>query len=317
MVLVLQNLFLLLSGFTLLVLSGDKLVETSIAIARRWNVPASVIAVTIIAAGTSAPELVTSVLAGYRGAGDISVGNVIGSNTFNILAVGGLSLILQPRGRLAGTLLSWLVLSAATVLFYISLQDLQLTRFEAFAFITSLFCFLVFSFFQDRNKDDNAEILNADNGKSFTRTLLFFILSFVGLILGAELALNGGVALGQLAGLSERVIAITIISVGTGLPELATSVAAAFRGHSEIALANVIGSNIFNTLAIPGATASFFALHINERFLDHDFLIMSAATGSIILIYLCKNPTLRRAIGVFMFAAYSAYAVHLLTDANL
>jgi cation:H+ antiporter len=308
-VLLLQNLFILGAGFTLLVLSGDKLVETSIRIARYWKVPTSVVAVTIIAAGTSAPELVTSFLAGYKGSSDISVGNVIGSNTFNILAVGGLSMIFNPRGLLSGTFVSWIVLAVATSLFYMSLTDLKIESAEATILMITLVAFIVLSFFRDRQPEETFE--NLDNN-GHLRTFIFFIFSFLGLIFGAELALKGGVALGQMAGLSERVIAITIISVGTGLPELATSIAAAFRGHSEIALANVIGSNIFNTLAIPGVTASFYMLQVDSSFIEFDFYVMAAATVSILLIYASKNPSLRRATGVLMFVGYSAYALKLI-----
>lgn len=307
----LENIFILLSGFVLLVLSGDKLVETSVIIARKWKIPTSVIAVTIIAAGTSAPELVTSFLAGFKGNSDISIGNVMGSNTFNILAVGGLSLILQPFGKTSGTLISWIILLAATVLLFFSLQDFALTSLEAYLFLGALFLFISLSFFREREQENEFENLKETR---FTRTLIFFFVSFAGLIGGAELALSGGVKLGELAGLSERVIAITIISVGTGLPELATSLAAAFRGHSDIAIANIIGSNIFNTLAIPGATASVFPLIIDEQFLSVDFYAMTGATLSIGIIYLIKHPHARRLIGFLMFLGYSSYATYLLLN---
>jgi cation:H+ antiporter len=194
-------------------------------------------------------------------------------------------------------------------LFFYAFDDLTLSRLEAGIFLGTLLAFIVFSFFRESNEENGFENLEE---KSFTRTMVFFVFSFGGLIMGAELALRGGVALGQMAGLSERVIAITIISAGTGLPELATSVAAAFRGHSEIAIANVIGSNIFNTLAIPGATASFFALQIDDQFLNLDFYVMTGATASVLLLYAFKNIYIRRALGVSMFVAYSAYALTLI-----
>ncbi|MEM7645597.1 MAG: calcium/sodium antiporter [Pseudomonadota bacterium] len=309
----LENLFFLFSGFTLLILSGDKLVETSVRIARRWKVPASVIAVTIIAAGTSAPELVTSFIAGLRGSGDIAVGNVIGSNTFNLLAVGGLSLLLQPFIETKGTLSSWLALLGASAFFFFSLFNLELTSIEALFFLLALIGFLVLSFFKERDKENTFENLES---KSFSRTIVFFLLSLAGLIFGAELALSGGVALGKMAGLSERVIAITIISVGTGLPELATSVAAAFRGHGDIAISNVIGSNIFNTLAIPGATASLFPLTVNAQFLDLDFYVMITATVSLGLVYLAGRPWMRKTLGVLMLTGYFTYTFHLIGTAS-
>jgi cation:H+ antiporter len=308
---VFSNLLILVSGFVLLVLSGDKLVETSILIARRWRVPASVIAVTIIAAGTSAPEIVTSFMAGLRGNSDISIGNVIGSNTFNILAVGGLSLILQPFGNVRGTWISWTALLMTTFLFYYALSDFELSQFESFLFLVFLTVFVVFSFF--RESDSGEGFANLPE-KSFARTLVFFLISFAGLILGAELALRGGIALGEMAGLSERVIAITIISAGTGLPELATSVAAAYRGHSDIAIANIIGSNIFNSLIIPGLTGSFFLLKVNQNLLAFDFYVMAAATVTIGILYLIRHPMVRRGVGISMLLAYSVYAIHLLIE---
>lgn len=307
----LQNLFILASGFTLLVLSGDKLVETSIGLAKRWKVPSSVVAVTIIAAGTSAPEFFTSFLAGMRGSSDISIGNVMGSNTFNILAVGGLSLLLQPTGQVSGTLFSWLMLVIGSLIFFFSFSDFELDPTEGMIFLALLATFLFLSFLRER-KNDNGDTFENLRERSFPRTVIFFILSFGGLVLGAELALKGGVALGQQAGLSERVIAITIISVGTGLPELATSLAASLRGHNDIAIANVIGSNVFNTLGIPGMTASFFALKINQSFLAFDFYVMGAATLGLGTLYLINKPFMRRGFGLLMFLAYSAYATRLI-----
>ena len=305
---IVENLFILISGFALLVLSGDKLVDTSVKIARRLKVPSSVIAVTIIAAGTSAPELVTSFIAGFKGSSDIAIGNVIGSNTFNILAVAGLSLIFQPFGRVSGTFMSWLILIAGSLLFFLSIQDFQISPSEAAVFLTGLLCFLLYSFFSVRDDEDSLEYLE---NQSFKRTLFFFFLSIGGLVAGAELALKGGVNLGQLAGLSDRIIAITIISVGTGLPELATSIAAALKGHSDMAIANVIGSNIFNTLAIPGITASFFPLMVDQQFLNFDFYMMAAATAGIATIYFFKNHRIRRLLGVVMVGVYIAYTYSL------
>ena len=310
-VVLLENLFYLLSGFTMLVLAGDKLVETAVRMARKWKVPASVVAVTIIAAGTSAPELFTSLVASFRAESDIAVGNVIGSNIFNILAVGGLSLMLQPFGSISQSLMSWLFLIAGSLVFFFSMNDLKLGQTEGIVFVGALLAFIVVSFFQEREKDSTFENLES---KSFSRTVGFFLVSLFGLIMGAELALRGGVGIGEYIGLSQRVIAITIISVGTGLPELATSVAAAYRGHSDIAIANVIGSNVFNTLAIPGTTALFFPLAVDENFLSLDFYVMSAATLFIGTLFLIKSENIRRILGGLMFLAYSGYATFILLN---
>ena len=145
-----QNILLLLSGFTLLVLAGDKLVETSAEIARRLKIPASVIAVTLIAAGTSAPELVTSFLAAYRDSSDLSMGNVIGSNILNILAIGGLSLFLHPKGQVSTSFFSWPLLILFSFLFFIFLHDLHLSKLDGVILILSFLGYLVISFIQNR-----------------------------------------------------------------------------------------------------------------------------------------------------------------------
>ncbi len=304
-----ENIFVLLSGFALLGLSGDKLVETSVRMARRWKIPTSVIAVTIISAGTSSPEFFTSFLAGLEGRNDLSVGNVIGSNIFNILVVGGISLVLQPYAKIKGTFPHWLALLVASFLFFLSLKDSHITSHEAFILLGGLGLFLLLSLLQEKEKNSGFENLEQ---VSMTRNFFFFFLSLGGLILGARLALNKGVALGMMAGLSHQVIAITILSVGTGLPELATSVAAAFRGHGDIAIANVIGSNIFNSLGILGMTAGFFPLDVTENIFNFDFYIMILATLGLVFFYGIKTPGPRRWMGKLMLVGYIFYIIKLL-----
>ena len=309
-VVLLINLVYLIAGFSLLILAGDKLVETSVRMAQRWNIPASVIAVTLIASGTSAPELVTSFLAALKESSEISIGNVIGSNIFNILAVGGLSLAFQPNGKLKGSFFSWPLLIVASFLFLILLYDLSLSRTDGILLVVGLLGFIVISLLQQ--KSEEAETEQDDKKVSTGRTFIFFLVSLCGLIFGANLALTGGVEIGRLIGLSERVIAITIISVGTGLPELATSIAASLRGHNDVAIANILGSNVFNTLAIPGITASFFTLGVSQKLLSFDMFVMLGATFLIGLVFLLKSPAMKRGLGIIFFLLYSAYALKLL-----
>ncbi len=248
-------------------------------------------------------------LAGLEGRNDLSVGNIIGSNIFNILAVGGISLILQPYARVKGTFSSWLALLVASFLLFFSLRDFHITSHEAFLLLGGLVFFILFSLFQEKEKNSGFENLET---VSMGRNFFFFFLSLGGLMFGARLALDRGVALGTMAGLSHQVIAITILSVGTGLPELATSVAAAFRGHGDIAIANVIGSNIFNSLGILGMTAGFFPLKVTESVFDFDFQIMGLATFSLVLFYVVKTPDFRRWMGCLMFIGYAVYIIKLL-----
>ena len=306
-VVLIQNLLLLVSGFTLLLLASDKLVENAVLLAHRWKVPASVIAVTFIAAGTSAPELVTSFIAGYQGISDIAVGNVVGSNIFNILAIAGIALIMHPKGVISGAFFTWPILVVASVVFIFFLSDFKINRYEGVILSMCMLAFLVLSFFQNGNNQDG-EITNS---KSLIKTLTFFIASLIGLALGAHLALIGGVELGRLAGLSERIIGITIMSVGTGLPELATTMAALNRGHEDVAIANVLGSNVFNTMAIPGITAIFFPLDVHQKILNLDSFVLLAATFFIGSIFFLKRDGTRRVVGLIFLGAYIIYVVNL------
>ena len=283
--------------------------ETSIRIARRWKIPPSVIAVTIISAGTSAPEFFVSFIAGFKEQSVISVGNIIGSNIFNILVVGGVSFIIQPYILVKETLFSWFLLLLSTLIFFFSLKDYHINFHEASILLFSLFLFIFFSLFQKKEKNSGFENLES---VSMKRNFFFFFLSLGGLILGARLSLSRAIELGTLAGLSHQVIAITILSVGTGLPELATSIAAAFRKHGDIAIANVIGSNIFNSLGIPGMTAVFFPLDTAETVFSFDFYIMVAGTLGLALFYIFRTPLPRKWFGGIMLAGYFAYMMTLL-----
>lgn len=296
---------LLLTGFALIIYSGNRLVDSSIALALRWGLPASLIAATIIAGGTSAPEIITSLLAGAKGHFDISIGNLLGSNTFNLLAVGGLSLMLQPLGGLAGVFMPWSVLVAATGLLYIFFFDLKVSSLEAGILLVSLVIFLGFTLYG--SKKEVALSTQMEPRSTVPWTLLIFILSLCGVLMGAELALAGGVALGQAMGLSSRVIAITLIATGTGLPELTTSMVAAYKGHSDIAIANLVGSNIINTFAITGFAGSLFSLEISSLLIDVDFLVMAAASTSLGLLFLLNSLWGRRLLGAILFASYCTY----------
>ena len=304
------DLFFLVSGFAILIISGDKLVDRSVVIARRWNIPASVIAVTLIAAGTSAPELVTSFLAAYQKTTDISLGNVVGSNIFNILAIGGLSLLLKPGSRAEGAFFSWPVLLAASGAFAFFIADFYLTRGEGILLFIGMNAFIVLSFF--RNSDEEIPISEKQN---MLKVYLGAALSLLGLIVGAQMALTGGADLGRLAGLSERIIGITIISVGTGLPELATSIAAAVRGRSEMAAANIIGSNVFNTLGIPGVTAIGFPMAVSQEILTLDTGVMIAATAAIGIWFFVTNKNLQRLLGATFLSSYVLYICYLVFQA--
>lgn len=326
----LTSLVYLLLGFVILVFSGDKLVESAVALARHWKISPAVIAVTLLAAGTSAPEFVTSLLAAFSNATDISLGNVIGSNIFNLMAVGGLALVVTYKDTTnkeatnknsanKETTTSWWFLMLGSLCFLGLIFDLNLTRWEGASLLTLTALFIFISLKESQRKAPPQEStissetpLTSVENFSLPKNLILVGGSLAGLILGAQAALKGGVALGQLYGLSERVIGITIISVGTGLPELATSVSAALKKQNDMALANIIGSNIYNTLAIPGATSMVFPMAINKQLIVPDSLFMIGATTALGAVFLFKKPMIGRVLGIGLLTSYGAYLFSLL-----
>jgi len=306
------NLLALLLGFGLLVYFGDKLVDNAVAIAQKWSIPSSVIAATLLAAGTSAPELVTSFLAALQKSSDISIGNVVGSNIFNLMAVGGAVILLKPNGSARGAFFSWPFLLVSSLVFAGALSDLVISSWEGLGLTAMAIFFVLFSLkfaSKDQKSDDDPP---EEDPHNVWYLGFWTLISFVGLIGGAQLALYGGIGLGQLAGLSERVIGITIISIGTGLPELATSIAAVLKGRNDMALGNILGSNVYNTLGIPGLTASVFPLVARKELFLPDTAVMLTATVLIGLVFAFKSGVFNRLLGAFFVLGYVAYCVHML-----
>jgi cation:H+ antiporter len=302
----------LVFGFGLLIFGGDALVKAAVSVASRLSLPPALIAATIIAGGTSAPELMTSVLAAVKGSPDIAIANIIGSNIFNILAILGISALILPNIIDKQTSnFDYPTLVLACILMISLGWDLDYSRYEGIIFIAALIGFLLLTFRKgiatEIDIEDEIEIL-----KSPFLDAWWLFLGLLGLLGGAQLALDGGVFIGQWFGLSERVIGITIISVGTGLPELATSAVAAYRGRSDIAVANVIGSNIMNILAVIGAAAITRPLGFSRELINPDIWVMFAATLILIPFMVSNKKRIGKPVGAGFLALYIGYVVYLL-----
>ena len=305
----------LLGGFFFLVLGGDWLVKAAVSISARTKIDAATIGLTVIAAGTSAPELVTSLLAAFKGAPDIAVGNVVGSNIFNILAIIGIASLIKPNKVAPSAVkieLPFLIFTAL-LMYAFGLNNLY-SRVDGIIMILALAAFIIYSLRKAKQRgmsaadiDEEIEIL-----KSGWHDIGYLVLGFVGLLGGADLALRGGIQIGELAGLSERVIGITIISVGTGLPELVTSAVAAYKGRDDIAVANVLGSNMMNTMAIIGATSVTKPIPVSEKILEYDFFWMIGATVILMPIFLIFKRKIGRTVGAFLLIIYLGYVTSLL-----
>ena len=252
----------LLGGLVLLIFGGEGLVRGSVSVARKLNISELVIGLTLVGCGTSMPELVTSLRAIGTGAVGISIGNVIGSNIANILLVLGTAAILQPilTHPRALTRDATVVVGATAALCALIYLD-AFTRLTGILLLTALVLYVVLSLIADQQGNTPVAELHAEEGEivtsefGITKGLLVAGLGLAGIVYGASLLVDGAVGIARTLGVSEAVIGMSIVAIGTSLPELATSLVAATRGKADVALGNVIGSNIFNILGILGVTA--------------------------------------------------------------
>lgn len=304
------SILLLVVGFVLLVWGADQFVAGASAAARKIGVPPLVIGLTIVAFGTSAPELAVSVTAALKGANEIAVGNVLGSNIFNLLGVAGVSAIVCPL--IASRELvrrDWLVsIAAALLLAGLMFTDMTLSRTEG---IILLACFAVLLTAQLRPALRNRKnvVEESDMVIHTGKVIAQIVLGLAAIVLGGDWSVDGATGLARMIGLSETVIGLTIVAIGTSLPELVTSLMAARRGENDIALGNVIGSNLFNILFILGASTVLNPIGVQfVSVLDALFLV---AISLVFLIPAWRGKISRNA-GIVMALTYVGYTAWLL-----
>lgn len=302
------SVLLLLVGFLLLVWGADRFVAGASAAAHRIGIPPLVVGLTIVAFGTSAPELAVSITAALGGANDIAVGNVLGSNIFNLLAVAGLGAAICPLLVSRDVLRRDWPLSALAALILLPLMATGggISRLEGlllFALFLALMAAQLRPALQQRTPAEKA-------GGMRTPYILFSIIAgLVCIVLGGQLSVNGATGLARAFGLSEALIGLTIVAVGTSLPELVTSLAAARRGENDIAVGNVIGSNLLNLLCILGLSATLHPIRVQPvSLIDCAFLLVIT-----ILCFLpARKGTLSRPAGAVMALGYVGYTAFLI-----
>lgn len=294
-----------LAGLVGLFLGGEALVRGSVGIARRMAIPPLLIGLTVVGFGTSTPELLVSVGAALRGVPDIALGNIIGSNIANILLIVSLSALVWPIKVMGATLRRDTAVMMAAVLVLVPLFAYgQLTRLSGLVLFAGLVAYLVWAYL----KPGEAEAEDADMPapSSVLVSVLWVLAGLVALMLGARFLVDGAVNIARGFGISEAFIGLTIVAVGTSLPELATSLIAAVRRQSEIAIGNIIGSNIFNVLGILGITALITPIPVAPRFLSFDLPVM-IGVSLVLTALLLTRPVIGRGVGVVMLVAYIAY----------
>ena len=305
------SFIMLVFGFVLLVWGADKFVAGASALARRLGVSPLLVGLTIVAFGTSAPELAVSLTAALQGANEIAVGNVVGSNIFNLLMVAGLSAVVCPL-VMDRTLLrrDWPIsLGAAVLLLVYIAPDLTISRIEG---VILLVVFALVLSTQIRAALKNRDTLESEEDEITMPPLMIgvnIVLGLACIIIGGQLAVNGATGIARMFGLSETLIGLTIVAIGTSLPELVTSLVAARKGQNEIAMGNVIGSNIFNLLFILGVSATITPIPVQATSIIDALVLI----GISIVFYLpARRGKLGRAPGVIMALTYVVYTAYLI-----
>ncbi|TAJ12172.1 calcium/sodium antiporter [Marinilabiliaceae bacterium JC017] len=309
-----MEIFLLLAGFVALFLSGNWLVISSVQIARRFKISTFVIGITIVAFGTSAPELLVSLKAVYRGSPDISIGNVVGSNIANIaLVLGFVAIIFPIKVKNSGIWRDWGVMMLASFMLFFFSRNFKLDFFEGIVLISALVIYLSWIIIASRN-NRKGEVISVPPTMNMWKAIGLFCIASIGLFFGAEWLVKGAREIALKLGVSERAVGISIVAFGTSVPELATSIIAALRKETDISIGNIIGSNIFNIWAILGITSTIKTININPEIyrIDYWWMIGVSALLMLLIIPLSKGE-ISRWKGIVLGAVYVSYIYLLFT----
>jgi len=305
---------LLLGGLAILSLGAEFLVRGSAALALRLGLTPLVVGLTVVGFGTSSPEMVVSVKGTLAGQGDLAVGNVVGSNIFNIAVILGMTVLIKPiKIGLQLIKLDTPIMIGAALLFIALIWDGAISRPEAALFFALLVAYLVFTVRAARKESKNIqeefshELPKADSPVWLNS--LYIVLGLAGLIFGGQMFINGSVALARVWGISDVIIALTVLAAGTSMPELATSIIAALRKNPDIAIGNIIGSNIFNTLGILGVSGMLAPIHAPG--ISHVDLWLMVGISFLLVPLMLTGFTLRRWEGGILLSIYGGYLWHL------
>ncbi len=311
------SIIFIIVGLALLGAGGELLLRGASSIATLARMSPVVIGLTVVAAGTSMPELVVSVQAAMAGSPDLSVGNVVGSNIFNIVAILGVAALITPLRIHGNTVrLEWPLMFLALCQLHLLARDGVIDRLEGGFFALALVLFVVYVVRIARREASPAETaefaaltataLGGSGARAWMTSLAALLAGVALLVLGSSSLVRGAVELARLAGLSETIIGLTIVAAGTSLPELAASAVASWRGRDDIAVANVIGSNLFNVLGILGVTALVRPLPVSDVIIERDGWWM-LGFGLLLLPIIYSGNRVRRSEGLLLLAGFVVY----------
>ncbi|MDD7642230.1 MAG: calcium/sodium antiporter [bacterium] len=305
----LMELLLLVVGFVMLIKGADIFVEGAAGIAAKFGIPQLVIGLTIVAMGTSAPEAAVSIAAALKGTADITIGNVVGSNIMNILVILGVTAVIVAVAVQRSTVryeIPFVVL-VSIVLLVMGAMDGKIGRMDGVILWLLFIVYFVYLFLMAKNGKSEEETIE---DAPIWKLLLFVLFGMALIVIGADVSVDAASEIARVIGLSERFIGLTIVAFGTSLPELCTSVVAAKRGKADLAIGNIVGSNIFNILFVVGTTALIIPVPFNPAFVIDSLVAIAAA----VLLWICvlKNNKLTRPGGIVMLAGYAGYFAYLM-----
>lgn len=309
---------LVIAGFAFLIFGANWMVSGASALAKKYKVSDLAIGLTIVAFGTSAPELVVSIIASLEGYADIVLGNIVGSNNFNlfiILGLSGLILPIQVQSSTAWKEIPVSLFVAALLLFLLNDFEFsgrgQLSRIDGIIMLVLFLVFLYYVFVQMKNDRNTQVIPDAASHKSAVKILVLIISGLSGLIIGGQLVVINSVSIANNLGVSEKIIGLTIVAAGTSLPELVTSIVAAVKKNSDIAIGNVIGSNIFNILLILSMSSIIKPIAYNPKFNPDFFILMGGTVFLLTSMITGRRKKLDRWEAGLLFGFYLFYTVYL------
>ena len=305
---ILIQILLLAIGFFMLVKGADWFVDGSAGIAKKLGIPQLVIGLTIVAMGTSAPEAAVSINASLKANSGIAIGNVVGSNILNILVILGISALLSTIAIQKSTMCCEMpyMIFVTVVLIVLGMTGSYVTRMEGVILWILFLIYLAYLFHLAKQGTEEDTMEDRSTGK----LLLFMIGGGIIVVWGSDITVDSATAIAQMIGLSERFIGLTIVALGTSLPELVTSVVAAKKGNADIAIGNIVGSNIFNILFVIGTAALIAPVIYDPAFLFDG--IIAVLAGVLLWVSVLKTKSLRKPWGIVFLICYGAYLVYLM-----
>lgn len=303
---------LLALGFALLIKGADWFVDGSSAVAARFGIPQLVIGLTIVAMGTSAPEAAVSIMAAFSGNADITVGNIVGSNILNILIILGLSAVIVPIAVAKSTVkyeMPFMIFITALLL--VLGLDGTLGFVDATILIVFFAAYLTYIYLMTKREKADQPTEESTKQIALPKAIIFVIAGLTMIIIGSSVTVDAASSIAKMLGMNERFIGLTVVALGTSLPELFTSVSAARKGNADIAIGNIVGSNIFNILFICGISAWIIPVPFAQNFL---FDMVAAIAAAVVLTICCiiGKYQLRRWAGILMLVLYAAYFAAIL-----